>query len=240
MFSWRKLFFWIIKAFHQSDDWYCLLCFVFNTRSDMWESPTFHSHRMQTTSNYMCGSGGSLTSISGERLPSSFLTQSPSSHTTATTSHDLTPATQNSTHLNFWLNKCNTEFKVEECFEFSPEWMIQCRTTNLFQYAIQCFRAADVKTDEDSVRVWVGERPHVVIVWRPWNKGKTRNIQIKFGRCYARTWTHKRAYTQVHVMDLWPYFQFMLVNEWPACRNTLKQLQLRLHRFNLLLHAILG
>lgn len=38
--------------------------------------------------------------------------------------------------------------------------------TNLFQHAVQGFRAADVETDEDSVRVGVGERPHVVVVRR--------------------------------------------------------------------------
>lgn len=64
--------------------------------------------------------------------------------------------------------------------------MSQQRATNLFQYTVECLRAADVETDEDGVRVWIGERPHVVVVRRSWNKRKhqtethSHNIQIQF------------------------------------------------------------
>lgn len=44
--------------------------------------------------------------------------------------------------------------------------MSQQRATNLFQYTVECLRAADVETDEDGVRVWIGERPYVVVVRR--------------------------------------------------------------------------
>lgn len=44
--------------------------------------------------------------------------------------------------------------------------MSQLGATNLFQHAVECLGAADVKTDEDGVRIWIGEGPHIVIVWR--------------------------------------------------------------------------
>lgn len=53
--------------------------------------------------------------------------------------------------------------------------------THLLQHAVERFRAADVETDEDGVRVRVGEGPHVVVVRRSW---KRRKAQKQIGQVY--------------------------------------------------------
>lgn len=58
--------------------------------------------------------------------------------------------------------------------------MSDLAATDLFQHAVESFRAADVETDEDGVWVGVGERPYVVVVRRSWNQGK--QIQMKWIR----------------------------------------------------------
>lgn len=73
-------------------------------------------------------------------------------------------------------------------------------TANLFQHAVEGFRAADVETDEDGVWVGVGERPHVVVVRRSWNQGK--QIQIKWIRTAFRA--------MLMNFDIDPVYEIML------------------------------
>lgn len=103
-------------------------------------------------------------------------------------------------------------------------WMKLWRVTNLFQNAIESFRAADVKTDEHGVWVWVGERPHIVVVRRPWNKRKepqrhSDSNWLLFEAVTQQHWhaqihTHPGLCNRPHQCD--PSSQFSPVN-W--CRN---------------------
>lgn len=60
------------------------------------------------------------------------------------------------------------------------------RAANLFQHTVERLRAADVKADEDGIRIRIGERSHVVIVRGPCRRrrGKERrkkkNDSVRF------------------------------------------------------------
>lgn len=111
--------------------------------------------------------GGSATLPSSDRCRD--LAQWPCSHITALQPHITRPDVTQSAEvpLTFDPVKPNMAFKAEG-------WA----ATNLFQHAVQGFRAADVETDEDGVGVGIGEGSHVVIVWRSWNQ-REKNMHLQ-------------------------------------------------------------
>lgn len=49
--------------------------------------------------------------------------------------------------------------------------------SHLLEDTVQCFWPADVKADEHSIRVWVGQRPDIVIVRGTWRKRESKRMR---------------------------------------------------------------
>lgn len=84
------------------------------------------------------------------------------------------------------------------------------RAANLFQHAVKRFRAADVKADEDGIWIRVGERPYVVVVWRPCRRRReTQASQIYFGS----VWKSARQQKQKNPGHCW----WLITPKWTTC-----------------------